>query len=250
MRFARLLRLGTDPRGAWLGLGLLAAVLGCASAPTAAPEPGTGTVWGYLRLVPREGFTPSKPGASPYADRRLRDVVFVDYTKPGFAVVYRDGASPRGDAQLTIRARGVRTRLDPEQIAVGLGGTLRVENADAVAHVLSAPSIGLIRRLEPGQHAQVELAAAGELSLFLLDVARSEASVFVAPGPFAVIAQDGRFELSGLAPGPQKLFAWHPRFPPVSASLDVAPDTRVRIDLEMGVEHHDETPEGAPAGLP
>ena len=131
----------------WAGLALLALALAAVACATGAPAPptaGTGTAWGYLRLVPHEGVTPVKPGASPYADRRMRDVEFVDYSKPGFAVVHLDsGPSPRGSAALEIRTTGVRTRLDPPQVAVGAGGSVVVTNSADTAHVLSAPAIGL-----------------------------------------------------------------------------------------------------------
>jgi len=236
----------------WLtGLLLAAAAIACATQAPAPPVAGTGTVWGHLRLVPREGVTPVKPGASPYGDRRMSDVEFVDYSKPGFAVVHLDsGPSPAGTAQLVIRASGVRTRLDPPHAAVGAGGVLVVSNASGAAHVLSAPGMGRVHRLEPGQQVEIAVPDAGEQSLFLLDVARSEATVFVSPGPFVVVSADGRFELSGLTPGSHSLLAWHPRFPPARAPLQIAPDSVVRVDLEMGVDQRDDEPASAPANQP
>jgi hypothetical protein len=229
---------------------LVAAVLACASrAP--APAAGTGAVHGHLRLVPREGVTPVKPGASPYADRRMSEVAFVDYSKPGFAVVYLEAPpSPGGSAQLTIRTTGVRTRLDPPHAVVGAGGRLVVRNDSRAAHLLSAPGMGLLQRIEPGQQLEIEVAQAGEQSLFLLDVPRSGSTVFISPGPFAVVSDDGRFELSGIAPGNHRLLAWHPRFPPTRASLQIAEGSVVQLDLEMGVDQRDEVPASAPANLP
>jgi hypothetical protein len=241
-------------RAVWRSLGgapLAAVVLACATQAPAPPSPGTGAVHGHLRLVPREGVTPVKPGASPYADRRMSDVAFVDYSKPGFAVVYLEaGPSLRGSAQLAIRSTGVRTRLDPPYAAVGAGGSIVVRNGTSAAHVLSAPGIGLLRRLEPGQQLEIAVPQAGEQSLFLLDVPRSGSTVFISPGPFAVVSDDGRFELSGLAPGDHRLLAWHPRFPPARASLQIAEGERVRLDLEMGVDQRDDAPASAPADLP
>jgi len=233
------------------GLLLAAAAIACATQAPAPPIPGTGTVWGHLRLVPREGVTPVKPGASPYGDRRMSGVEFVDYSKPGFAVVHLDaGPSPAGTAQLMIRTSGVRTRLDPPYAAVGAGGALVVSNTSSAPHVLSAPAMGLVRRLEPGQQVEIAVPDAGEQSLFLLDVARSEATVFVSPGPFVVVSEDGRFELSGLSPGSHGLLAWHPRFPPARAPLQITSDSVVQLDLEMGVDQRDDAPASAPADLP
>lgn len=231
-------------------LALAGAVLACASANPAPPQAGTGTAWGYLKLVPREGVTPVKPGASPYADRRMRDVAFVDYSKPGFAVVHLDhGPSPRGDADLVIRTTGVRTRLDPPHAAVGVGGNVVVRNATSAAHVVSAPALDLVRRIEPGEQLVLPLPSAGEQSLYLLDVPRAEATLFVSPGPFVVVSADGRWELSGLAPGHYSVMAWHPRFPPMQSSLELASDAVVRLDLDMGVAQSDAV-QSAPANQP
>jgi hypothetical protein len=234
----------------WLAL-LAAAGLACATGTPAPPAAGTGTVWGHLRLVPREGVKPVKGGASPYADRRMSEVEFVDYSTPGFAVVHLGaGPSPAGTAQLAIRTTGVRTRLDPAHIAVGAGGKLIVRNDARSAHVLSAPAVQVVQRLEPGQEVEIAVPEAGEQSLFLLDVARSEATVFVSPGPFTVVAADGRFELSGLAPGSHTLLAWHPRFPPARAPLQISADQVVQLDLDMGVDQRDDVPASAPADQP
>jgi hypothetical protein len=237
---------------AWLVAPLVGVVLfACATGAPAPPRAGTGTAWGYLRLVPREGVTPVKPGASPYADRRMRDVTFVDYSKPGFAVVQlAEGASPAGKAELAIRTTGVRTLIDPLHAAVGVGGAVVVRNESNAAHVLSAPTLGVVRRIEPGEELELALPEAGEQSFFLLDVPRSEASLFVASGPFAVVAADGRFELAGLAPGRHQLQAWHPRFPPARSFVDLAPDSIVRVDLEMGVDQRDASSETVPAAHP
>jgi hypothetical protein len=181
----------------------------------------------------------------------MKDVEFVDYSKPGFAVVHLgEGPSPGGSAQLAIRSSGVRTRLDPEHAAVGAGGMLIVSNETGAAHVLSAPSLQLVHWLQPGQQIEIAVPDAGEHSLFLLDVARSEAIVFVSPGPFVVVSADGRFELSGLAPGSHTLLAWHPRFPPARAPLQLAPDSVVQLDIEMGVDQRDDVPASAPAAQP
>jgi len=235
-----------------LGAALLAAAaLACATTQAPPPGPGTGAVQGTLRLVPREGVTPVKPGASPYANRRMADVTFVDYSKPGFAVVYvTQGASPGGTAELAIRTTGVRTRLDPAHAAVGAGGRIAVRNDSSAPHVLSLPGIGMLQRLDPGQRVEIPVSQAGEQSLYLLDVPRSESVVFVSPGPFTVVAEDGRFQLNGLAPGDHELMAWHPRFPPAHASLRIADGSIAHLDLDMGVDQRDDVPASAPANLP
>jgi len=223
-------------RRAWLLSPLLLALAACASGPEAA-APGTATVWGSLKLVPREGVTPAKPGSSSYGDRRMRDVEMVDYTHPGFAVVFVEAEPlPTGRVDIAIRTSRV-TRFEPAMAAAGAGASLVIENASEEAHVLSYPAAGLIRRLAPGETVELPIARAGEQGLFLLDQVDAAATLFAAPGPFAVISSTGGFELRGLAPGRYDVRAWHPRFPPAAQSVELAAGSRVQLDIEVGVGH-------------
>lgn len=209
--------------------------LACASAPGEV-RPDRSGAWGYVRLVPREGVTPGHEGAEAYRDRRLREVRFVDYSRPGFAVVHGSGPAVGGLATVVIRSGAQEPRLDPPYAAIGAGGTIRVENASAAAHVVSAPGAGRIQRLAPGEQLEIPTPQAGEQQLFLLDVPAARATVFVAPGPFAIVSASGRFELQGLAPGGGLLRVWHPRFPPGEHAVDLPAGQVVRVDLELGVE--------------
>jgi hypothetical protein len=208
--------------------------LACAG-PPGTPASDRSGAWGYVHLVPRAGVRPGAAGGA-YGDRRLRDAELVDYSRPGFSVVYGPGPAPGGSATLVIRDGGGEPRLAPAYAALGAGGSIRVENAAADPHVLSVPGEEWIRRIAPGETVELPVAKPGELPLFLLDVARARATVFVAPGPFAVVADSGRFEISGLAPGPGRVNVWHPRFPPAERELELPPGRTLRVDFELGVE--------------
>jgi hypothetical protein len=219
-------------------VGVLPLALGLALACAGTPEPppaGMAQAWGELRLVPPAGVTPGGSGDSSYGDRRLRDVEFVDYSQPGFAVIYvEEEEPPAGSVELVIRASKVGTRLTPAHAAVGSAGRLSVRNDSGEPHVVSYPAAGLIRRLQPGETLESALPRAGEQGLFLLDLPDSAATVFAAPGRYAVVSAAGRFTLTGLAPGRRVLRVWHPRFPPLARPLDLAPDSSVRVDFELG----------------
>lgn len=212
------------------------AALACA-APVTAPAPGRSTAWGYLSIVPRDGVETSRGGS--YGDRRMRDVRLVDYSRPGFAVVYGDTPSTAPNAasevRLTIREGGVGTRLEPSHLALGAGSRVEVRNGSETAHVISCPACGLVRPVAAGASESVELGDSGEYTFFLLDVPSATSKVFVAPGAHAVVSESGRFELTDLAPGRQRIHAWHPRLPPSSRWVDLEPDGVSRVDLEVGV---------------
>lgn len=210
--------------------------LACAGALPPPPAAGTASVWGTLRLVPREGVTPGSPGRSAYGDRRLRDVEFVDYEKPGFAVVFLErGPAPGGELRVSIEEERGRVRLDPLHGALGAGGVLVVANRTSEEHVVSDPTAGMLRRVGAGEELAVTAGDPGIHSIFLLDAPGAEATVFVSPGPYSVASERGRFELRDLAPGPARLRAWHPRFPTASRPVDLVPGRVLQIDLELTV---------------
>ena len=208
------------------------AALACAGAP---PAPGKARVFGTLRLVPHEGAPhPSSGGA--YGSLRMRDANLVDYSKPGFAVVYvAEDAKPGGAATIEVRDTQVDTRLVPDALAIGDGGRITVVNASGKVHIVSYPAAGLVKRLTAGERLEIAVPAAGEQGLFLLDVPETTATLFAAPGRFTVVSTSGEYELRDLEPGAAVLRAWHPRFPPIARPVELAPDASVRVDLEMGV---------------
>jgi hypothetical protein len=213
---------------AWLGLA-------CAAGGPGAPAPGTSQARGHVRLVPREGVTPGGHGGGSYGDRRLRDVEFVDYTRPGFAVVYTEAASaPGGELAFAIQDGRVGTRIEPANGAVGAAGRVLVRNESAEAHLLSYPAANLVRNLAPGDELAIPVPRAGEQGVFLLD-RQVSATFFAAPGPFTVVSAAGNFELPGLKPGPLRLRVWHPRFPTAVEDVVLEPDVSLQVDFELGL---------------
>ena len=209
------------------------ALVACQTGPEP-PSPGMGTLHGQLTLVPPAGVQVSSGSSASYGDRRLRDVSVVDYDRPGFAVVYlRDAPSPGGRAQLRIRESDFGLRLEPETTTVGLAGTVVVRNDSPSTQVLSCPELGLVRSLAPEDEVEVVAGAEGLVTFFVLGSPDSEASIFVAPGPYCATTPRGRFELRDVPPGSATLCGWHPRFPGVMQEIEVQADQIGRVDLRM-----------------
>ena len=212
----------------------LAGLLSCAGTGSA-PAPGKAGVYGTLRLVPHAG-APKPGGGGSYGSLRLRDAGLVDYSTPGFAVVFlNEGTKPGGSAVVTIRDTHVEPRLEPDHLAIGDGGRITVVNASVAAHIFSYPAAKLVRRLAAGERFEIAVPHAGEQGLFLLDVPDARTTVFAAPGRFAVVSTAGDYTLRDLEPGAAELRAWHPRFPPAVTRLELAPDANLRVDFDMGV---------------
>jgi hypothetical protein len=218
---------------AWAALAFVA--LACASAPPP-PSHGLGTVFGDLRLLPHPGVTMPDAGDPSYQDRHMRDARIFDYSQPGFAVVYLEGKPRVGErVDVSIRASDFETRLEPRWLALAAGGIVAVHNTTGEAHTVSAPSLGIVARVGAGESLEIHAEAAGAHSVFLLDRPQVESGFFAAPGPYAVLTRDPRFELRDVPPGHAEVHAWHPRLPPVMRPVEIAADAVTRIDLEMGV---------------
>lgn len=201
------------------------------------PISGTGTLFGFVNLKPRHGVVPGLQGAASYSDRRYRDVEFVDYRYPSFAVVYIDGEPINGEVvNMTLRSFGSVLGFDTPYAVGGVNSEIRVQNADKQPHTLSCPQAGFLKRLREGQEAIIPIKASGEMIVFVLDARGLQATVFAVPGPYSVVSKEGRWELNNLSIGRRTLHAWHPRFPPVSRTIHVLEDEVSRIDLDMGVD--------------
>jgi len=229
--------------GTWLAAGLtLGSIASCASAPPPVEGgDGAGAVWGYVRLVPREGVAEATGGAHAYGDRDLTGAQLVDYSTPGFAVVYAEGEPEPGErAPVAVMLGPAGVRIEPPHAALGVGGTLSIANQTSDPHVISCPRASLVRPLAPGESAEIAVDAAGEWPVFLLDVPGEQARVFAAPGPYQVVSPTGRFEMEELAPGPVQLHAWHPRFPGASAQAEVIADDSVQVDFDLRVDRRED----------
>jgi hypothetical protein len=208
--------------------------LACAGAPPSGP-PGAGGAWGYVRLVPREGVEVGGGGA--YGDRRLADVRFVDYSRPGFVVVYAEGeAAPAGRVELALRTRATGPRFEPERAAVGAGGTIAIRNETDAPQILAAREHGRLETVAPGATVVFDAAGAGDHGFSILSGHGADAHVFVAPGRFTVASESGRFELVGVSPGRHRLVAWHPRFPATAHWVELSAGQVRRLDIELGVD--------------
>jgi len=216
----------------WLACALLVA---CATAPHAA-DPGTALVFGSVRLVPKAG---AETAPAAYGDRRLRDVTRVDYQQPGFSVVFADaaGGAEAAPAALVLEAKSGRLRFAPAHAATDVARGVDVTNGSAESQIVSAPAAGFVQALAPGRTVHVAPSEAGELELHVLGESAAPAVVFVAPGAFAEVGSDGRYELRGLAPGAVEIRAWHPRLPvSLGQRVELAADQAFELDLEIGVD--------------
>ena len=211
-------------------------VLACAG-PLHAPKPGHADLFGRVELLPRTGAPPSSETTALYADRRYRDARLVDYSRPGFAVVYTDTSPALARTHvISILDSRFGTELQPSLSAMAVSDELRLRNETAEAHLVSCPADGELVTIEAGGEAVLRFARRGPRELVVLDRASARASVFVAPGPHAVVADSGTYELRDLAPGTHRVSVWHPRFPGQTQQVELVAGERTQVDLKLGVD--------------
>ena len=230
------------------------AALACATGAPAPPQAGTGTVLGHLRLVPREGVTPVKPGAlalrgSAHERRRVRRLLEARL-RGGLS---RCRAQPGGTAEL---ADPHHRRADTARPSARGGRRGRQRSSCATAPAprtcFRLPASGCCAGSSPASRSRSRLRGGGRASRSSCSTCRASGStVFVSPGPFAVVS--GRRPLRAERPRARQ----PPRCSPgIRASPRRAPrcrsrqDSIVRLDLEMGVDQRDDAPASAPADLP
>ena len=233
--------MASERRSAAWAAAVVAGATGCVGAP-GAPAPGRGTLWGVVTLVPPAGVVVAPPGAA-YGDRRTAHAERVDYSHPGFVVVFTDGMPPApGRTTVALVAGRDGVRFAPAESAVPLGGTVALRNDDDRPHVISSPRAELLSSVAAGETVELVASEPGEWSFHALDAGEVSAVVFVAPGPHTTVARSGRWALPDLPPGTVTLRAWHPRFPAVGRAVEVRPDTVTRVDLTMGAGQPEEIP--------
>lgn len=209
-------------------------LVACASVPAVQPVPGRAAVAGTVQLVPHDG-APAHSGGGSYGDRRLRDVRFVDYSTPGFTVVYLDaGERPGGTEQLSVEAGMAGVALHPSTGAVGVGGEVVIANRSEREVVVSVPALARVFRIDAGDRITLPAEQAGPLDVFLIG-SDEHATVWASPGPWTRVDAAGRFALSDLPPGHFTLRAWRPRFPSASVDVHLRPDEVTNVALEIGV---------------
>jgi plastocyanin len=127
----------------------------------------------------------------------------------------------------------------PESLVVTRGSEVRFPNFDPILHNVFSVSganrfdLGVYGRGEGGSH---RFDAAGVVRVFCNVHRTMYAHILVLDTPYAVHpGADGRFILTGLAPGRGTLSVWHPQTDPVELPLQL-PAEPVAVDLDLGAK--------------
>lgn len=221
----------------------LAALLSACISPAPPSDPLFATVWGYVRLVPKENSSPSAGG---YGDRRLATAKRFDYSHPRHAVVFARDAQPvdLDPLQMTLEPGPMGAHLEPALAFAETASGVAIRNDTDRDQIVSAPGAGWVSRIAVGQTTRLEGLDEGELILHVLGGVDSKspqtATLWIADGRIVQADDSGRYVLDQLAPGHHEFRAWHPRLPPTKTfALELSQGNVHRLDFEIGVDPAD-----------
>lgn len=219
-------------------------VLGCVTPPDS--DPDAATIWGFVRLVPRAGTSPSEGG---YGDRRLAHVKRFDYSRLRYAVINIPHVE---NPELSATELAIVQTLSGPRILPPIGSAdpaagLRIRNDTDRPQLISVPEADWLGSIEPGLEVRIADLPIGEQTVHLLSAPRESAvsaQIWVATGLRVEAGSSGRYVIRGLGGGRHEVHAWHPRLPPAPPhSIDVVAGETYRVDLEIGVDLDE--PQGA-----
>jgi plastocyanin len=128
-------------------------------------------------------------------------------------------------------------QYSPHVLGVMVGQTLKLKNSDGLLHNVHAlPKVNTpFNMAMPANRTEADTKFGKEEGMFLVkcDVhpwMSAYVGVFTNPF-FAVSGADGKFSISGLAPGTYEVEAWHEKLGTKSASVTVAGDKSATVDF-------------------
>jgi plastocyanin len=165
--------------------------------------------------------------STPYPSRAVGQPVLAPASELRHVIVFiKDApASPTEPTKVEIRQRD--ENFIPRVVAVAVGSTVDFPNDDPIYHnvfSLSRAKTFNLGRYPRGDSRRVSVSKPGIVKVFCDIHSHMTATIMVFNHPwFAVVGEDGRFELDGVPPGDRGITAWHERLGDTTVRLRVDP---------------------------
>ena len=214
---------------------LLAALAASSSGARAdAAAQSAGVIEGVVQLEPspqprRSAGANRYPGGA-IETRRPQEL-------PTFA--YLVGTVPGAEGVSTVRPAMTQrdTTFVPSVVAVRAGGTVDFPNGDPFFHNVFSYSSAQrfdLGRYPQGESKSVTFDEPGIVELFCEVHEFMRGAVVVTENPFhAVVAEDGRFRITGVPAGEHTIAFWHPDHRPLEQRVVVTAGGTARVEVEL-----------------
>jgi len=158
--------------------------------------------------------TARRPTAA-YATRPVPQAVLAPVSELRPVVVFWKDAPAVTTEPTVVEIRQKDENFVPRVVAVPVGSEVQFPNDDPIYHnvfSLSRAKTFNLGRFPRGESKSVRVTKPGVVKVFCEIHSHMTATIMVFNHPwFAVVGEDGRFELSNVPPGQREITAWHER---------------------------------------
>jgi plastocyanin len=170
--------------------------------------------------------TARRPSAA-YATRAVGQPVLAPVSELRHVVVFLKNAPALTTEPTVVEIRQRDENFIPRVVAVPVGSEVQFPNDDPIYHnvfSLSRAKTFNLGRYPRGDSRRVSVSKPGIVKVFCDIHSHMTATIMVFNHPwFAVVGEDGRFELDGVPPGDRGITAWHERLGDTTVRLRVDP---------------------------
>jgi plastocyanin len=155
-----------------------------------------------------------RPSAA-YSTRAVPQPVLAPVSELRHVVVFLKDAPPQRTTPTAVEIRQRDENFVPRVVAVPVGSEVGFPNDDPIYHnvfSLSRVRTFNLGRYPRGESKAVRVTKAGVVKVFCDIHSHMTATIMVFDHPwFAIVGEDGRFELKAVPPGERQITAWHER---------------------------------------
>jgi plastocyanin len=203
---------------------------------TATPAQQGASVRGRVEIgIPVTARRPS----TAYTTRAVPQPVLATVSELRHVVVFLKDAPVVPTEPTTVEIRQRDENFTPRVVAVPVGSEVRFPNDDPIYHnvfSLSRVRTFNLGRFPRGESKSVRVTKPGIVKVFCEIHSHMTATIMVFNHPwFAMVGDDGRFELSNVPPGPRSITAWHERLGDTTAPVRVDAGRATEADFVLPV---------------